>query len=687
MSSGRTRFVLIVSLLLSLTSEAQGDEKPRTAPGADAERIGRLIRALGSDQFEERESASRDLERTGVPALAALRKAARTYPDAEVRRRAADLSARIENGLDQLLADYRFFGLPFPPDRAPLVRLEEQPGHTLLVFTPDGKKETITSPPPYVLAFLVEPAAKDRDAKLLVGTRTLFRKANQVGPVLDSQRLKNNDIETCQLSPSEAMTVALQMHARGWTIAETLLQKGFKEEDDRAPRTALRLLAWDYWNERLLDPAADYWPAASRQMKALLADERELDTPENRQLLKSLEAALLPSKAKAGSMAALIDDLINVRAAKKWHSQPDDVRYWRVFNLGFDAVPALIKALADDRLTHWLQISHRIGSWQEWKYHYRVRDLAADLLRSIAGEQAARHWSNDRNDAAGEARDVKAWWDEAQKEGEEAYLLAHVLPPPGNDDARDGHYSSQSRWPDYKLSRLLAKKYPLRLPRLYRTVLETRPHTISWPLTEAIAGSSLPHEEKVELLALGAANKSLGHRWAAMEELKKLDGDRFVTALVATLDGLPRKQENLDLNYDEADFARLVSASDDPRAWRALEGTTLRADPCLRMEILKNTADSATPAQRRLRLAFLAAFLNDDNVRDVIANKELFDSINSGTLRPSMEVRNFAAMQIAELRGTPVDPTPDWDITTWAILRIRMSVVAKYGLARQPRGK
>ncbi len=31
------------------------------------------------------------------------------------------------------------------------------------------------------------------------------------------------------------MTVALQMHARGWTIAETLLQKGFKEEDDRAP--------------------------------------------------------------------------------------------------------------------------------------------------------------------------------------------------------------------------------------------------------------------------------------------------------------------------------------------------------------------------------------------------------------------------------------------------------------------
>ncbi len=43
--------------------------------------------------------------------------------------------------------------------------------------------------------------------------------------------------------------------------------------------------------------------------------------------------------------AASSTDLINVRNAKKWHSQPDDVRYWRVFNLGFDlAVPALIKA-------------------------------------------------------------------------------------------------------------------------------------------------------------------------------------------------------------------------------------------------------------------------------------------------------------------------------------------------------
>ena len=83
-------------------------------------------------------------------------------------------------------------------------------------------------------------------------------------------------------------------------------------------------------------------------MKALLADERELDTPENRQLLKSLEAALLPrTRPRPEAWRRLIDDLINVRAANaKWHSPADDVRYWRVFNLGFDAVPALIKAAA-----------------------------------------------------------------------------------------------------------------------------------------------------------------------------------------------------------------------------------------------------------------------------------------------------------------------------------------------------
>ena len=154
MSSGRTRFVLIVSLLLSLTSEAQGDEKPcAPRPVADAERIGRDSFARWA-ATSSRNASPRVVtwKRTGVPALTRRRwpKSARTYPDAEVRRRAAELSARIENGLDQLLADYRFFGLPLPPDRAPLVRFEEQPSrHPPHVAPRTARRDDYILPPPY----------------------------------------------------------------------------------------------------------------------------------------------------------------------------------------------------------------------------------------------------------------------------------------------------------------------------------------------------------------------------------------------------------------------------------------------------------------------------------------------------------------------------------------------------------
>jgi uncharacterized protein (TIGR03067 family) len=60
--------------------------------GADKEtvaaRVARLIAQLGADRFAQREAASKDLEAIGEPALAALRKAATSSDDVEVRRRA-----------------------------------------------------------------------------------------------------------------------------------------------------------------------------------------------------------------------------------------------------------------------------------------------------------------------------------------------------------------------------------------------------------------------------------------------------------------------------------------------------------------------------------------------------------------------------------------------------------------------
>src|SRR5262245_31069946 len=63
------------------------------------ERIARLIKQLGHDEFAKREAASEELEAIGAPALPALRKAAASGPDAETRSRAEQIAQAIAGRL------------------------------------------------------------------------------------------------------------------------------------------------------------------------------------------------------------------------------------------------------------------------------------------------------------------------------------------------------------------------------------------------------------------------------------------------------------------------------------------------------------------------------------------------------------------------------------------------------------
>jgi hypothetical protein len=89
-------------------------------------------------------------------------------------------------------------------------------------------------------------------------------------------------------------------------------------------------------------------------MRALIAAEPAINTIYNRALLRSLEAALVPSNAKPGSVEALIDVLVELDDEKKWtvdaFADPGP-QYLKLSLLGFAAVPALIEHLDDDRLT------------------------------------------------------------------------------------------------------------------------------------------------------------------------------------------------------------------------------------------------------------------------------------------------------------------------------------------------
>jgi RNA polymerase sigma factor (sigma-70 family) len=92
--------------VMAVTSMAAGQQpistEKRDDPGneADAEKIARLIKQLGDDAIEKREAASKELEAIGTPALAAVRNAAASSDDAEIRQR----SERIGKSITQAAA-------------------------------------------------------------------------------------------------------------------------------------------------------------------------------------------------------------------------------------------------------------------------------------------------------------------------------------------------------------------------------------------------------------------------------------------------------------------------------------------------------------------------------------------------------------------------------------------------------
>ena len=71
----------------------------RAETAVDNRDIERLIKQLGSDEFEEREAASKALKKVGKPALKALHEAATENADAEIRSRADALILAIRDSL------------------------------------------------------------------------------------------------------------------------------------------------------------------------------------------------------------------------------------------------------------------------------------------------------------------------------------------------------------------------------------------------------------------------------------------------------------------------------------------------------------------------------------------------------------------------------------------------------------
>ena len=302
---------------------------------------------------------------------------------------------------------------------------------------------------------------------------------------------------------------AVQCQALGWQeLASECLAKEEKPVSVSARKEVLDV-AWEYWTCRALVQEIDRKPIAVMLKKIrALAPERAAEFYAD-SMIRSLDLALAPSQAKPGSTEALIDGLVDASLGEEpYDERLDNSTYRGLVRLGFSAVPTLLDHLDDDRLTRTRTDSDIHGSY----CHIRVRDLVSDILEKLEGSDGAKtwHWRTvDRGTSLEqvEKEDVLAWWREAQKVGEEAYLLKHAVNP--EDGRKGGWIPQRSRRNQIAI---IAHKYAKSLAKIYQAILDRQLEMETKFIKSAIAGSSLSTEEKTRLLAMGATHIDDKHR-------------------------------------------------------------------------------------------------------------------------------------------------------------------------------
>jgi hypothetical protein len=426
--------------------------------------------------------------------------------------------------LDDLSAQYRALGLPIPPKDAKLVRFEWPGGATT-----GGKAQ----PKRFGLAFLVKAATKTDPPVLLTAAEEWQPHWN---PHLVEVKPEPGLLEDLTVIASDQLVLAIHCHGRGWDeLAQPLLKASQRdaskpresrpvpppgvwwplEEDQPADRGTVRQqlleIPCTHWELQFIEqPDADR-VALSKRLKNLLRQDKRLDTELNRALLSALEYERSPGDRRPGSIEASITELGNYTGGtgNLTEFEPDDC-YWRVANLGFEAVPALIEHLDDERLT--AGFMHGFNNFRSWRLH--IADVAGDLLEGLAGDYIERDWLTRLQGHRVDKAQAIRWWDRVRNIREEMYLMESVLP-------RRVAAGESARISEHHLH-VLAAKYPRRVLDLYRLVLDERPEVDSRMLSQAVLRCAVPSRLKVELFTRAAERKENDHRLHALEALERM---------------------------------------------------------------------------------------------------------------------------------------------------------------------
>jgi len=579
--------------------------------------------------------------------------------------------------LDEFVKEYQRLELPLPPQNAELVRINRY-----RFWAPP--EEPITAP--YILAWRV-PSAKPGDhLRYLQGSYSgsgfwdeWYEAAavEAIAPTPDALR------EIGEVTSGYWLSLAVHCQLRGWTdlarAAYTLARaKEVKDDYYQSEIVELHEIAWMHWVGKLSERMSDrkevlVW------LKKLIREEPHLQTARNARILSCLETTVGARKAKPGSVEALIDELTEYSA--EYDSLPNRLKqesYAKLVELGFDAVPALIEHLNDDRLSR----AYSEGFNNFFPFLLTVGHLCSRILFDLSARTIGGGYWQLRGDRV-DPDEARKWFEQTKKIGEEKWLVDHAIPTDGGKTI-----VNQSGRPEPLIVRVIAAKYPERIPAIYREMLKKPVMPWMRDYVEEIVASKLPREKKVALLLEGVTHDDLDHRAYALKGISALDPTLFRKHVLLTLKEAEAKLDAKQNWCDSSDFITSIDLPDDQECWDVFTKLTKKSPFAARMHTIFCLVPSETrPDQfdplRRERLRLLTQLLDDQTAEP--------DDSESWSM---VEVRDYAAAQLAGLLGFKVRRRiddyavfPDRTMSCFSrfILRVAVRQAAERELATKPK--
>jgi hypothetical protein len=424
-------------------------------------------------------------------------------------------------------------------------------------------------------------------------------------------------------------------------------------EQVKNPGLLLARCLYDHLRNGLLQKQAD-WQDIHARMKILFQEFPALKDSQRIEVFDGLTAAITAKPPAPDSIEALLLD---------WSRKPSSMRHLGLFRekdeseadaparamilRGADAVPDLIALLDDRRIT-----SHEVPAIMNSPARIsRVGELAGYLLQEITGLRATGK----------DASTYRAWLEKQRIKGEPEALAESVFERQGDK------ITSVNEAP----ARVLAQKFPERLFSLCEEFsIRATPDAQPFALAEALATARLPKEDRIKALADFATRGSLKHKRCVLQNLAKLDDKKCAEMLAPLLGSLPKDSSGPYWTCPEAAFTHVVMQVENDETWHTYLQAAKRSSVGLRMEMMNPLCYTYIGRKNiARRLAFAAAFLDDETVRDMTGGRGKFEGPCAAFTFPKIAVRDFATLKIAAILGMPDAPDEFWTSEQWEELR------------------